>query len=78
MWLLLLTQFMRNGTMRLIDAAGGVHVFDGTDPGPTVTLRLHDPALYRKIALNPEFHAGEAGFVANLPVGRDRFRKLTL
>jgi cyclopropane-fatty-acyl-phospholipid synthase len=62
MWMLsrLLTRFIRNGTMRLIDAAGGVHLFGGSGPGPTVTLRLHDPALYRKLALNPELYAGEA------------------
>jgi cyclopropane-fatty-acyl-phospholipid synthase len=56
----LLTRFIRNGTMRMIDAAGGEHLFGGSGPGPTVTLRLHDPALYRKLALNPELYAGEA------------------
>jgi cyclopropane-fatty-acyl-phospholipid synthase len=35
-------------------------LFGGSGPGPTVTLRLHDPALYRKLALNPELYAGEA------------------
>ena len=60
MWILsrLLTQFIRNGTMRLIDAADGVHLFGGSGPGPNVTLRLHDPALYRKLALNPELQHG--------------------
>jgi cyclopropane-fatty-acyl-phospholipid synthase len=62
MWVLsrLLTRFIRNGTMRLIDAAGGAHSFGGSGPGPAVTLRLHDPALYHKLALNPELYAGEA------------------
>ncbi len=34
MWMLarLLTRFIRNGTMRLIDAEGGIHVFGATVP----------------------------------------------
>ena len=56
----LLTRFIRNGTMRVIDAEGTVHSFGGEGPGPTVTMRLHDKALYNRIALNPELYAGEA------------------
>ena len=56
----LLTRFIRNGTLRLIDAEGAVHTFGGQGEGPTVTMRLHDKALYNKIALNPELYAGEA------------------
>ena len=56
----LLTRFIKNGTMRLIDAEGAVHTFGGQGEGPTVTMRLHDKALYNKIALNPELYAGEA------------------
>lgn len=62
MWLLanLLTKFIRNGTLIVIDAAGRTHRFGNRNPGPTVKLRLTDPALYTKLALNPELHAGEA------------------
>lgn len=62
MWLLahLLNRFIRNGALRLIAADGSVHVFGGLGPGPTVTVRLHDPRLYTKLFLNPELHAGEA------------------
>jgi cyclopropane-fatty-acyl-phospholipid synthase len=56
----LLRRFIRNGTLRLVDAAGAVHVFGGQGPGPAVTLRLHDAGLYTKLALNPELVAGEA------------------
>ncbi|MBR0655536.1 SAM-dependent methyltransferase [Plastoroseomonas arctica] len=56
----LLTRFIRNGQMRLIDAEGTTHVFGGQGPGPVVTLRISDPKLYNRIALNPELHAGEA------------------
>jgi cyclopropane-fatty-acyl-phospholipid synthase len=62
MWLLknLLRRFIRNGRLVLIDAGGGEHHFGGAGPGPEVTLRLSDPALYKKLALNPELMAGEA------------------
>jgi cyclopropane-fatty-acyl-phospholipid synthase len=56
----LLNRFIRNGELRLIAADGSVHVFGGRRPGPTVTIRLHDPRLYTKLFLNPELHAGEA------------------
>jgi cyclopropane-fatty-acyl-phospholipid synthase len=35
-------------------------VFGGLGPGPTVTVRLHDPRLYTRLFLNPELYAGEA------------------
>jgi cyclopropane-fatty-acyl-phospholipid synthase len=56
----MLAGFVRVGQMKVLDADGGKHVFDGRQPGPTVTLRLSDPALYRKLFLNPELAAGEA------------------
>jgi cyclopropane-fatty-acyl-phospholipid synthase len=61
-WLLsnLLQKFVRRGTLRLYDPAGRLHVFGGHSPGPSVTARLHDPALQWKLFLNPELHAGEA------------------
>ena len=56
----LLNRFIRNGIMRVVAADGTLHVFGGHGPGPTVTIRLHDPRLYRKLFFNPELHAGEA------------------
>jgi cyclopropane-fatty-acyl-phospholipid synthase len=55
----MLKAFVRIGTLTVIDAEGGRHVFAGA-PGPTVTMRLTDRALYRKLVFNPELHAGEA------------------
>lgn len=55
----MLKSFVRVGTLKVIDAAGGVHVFAGA-PGPSVTVRLSDPALYHKLFFNPELSAGEA------------------
>jgi len=55
----LLRSFIRTGTLSLVDANGGTHCF-GSPPGPAVTVRLHDPGLHTKLALNPELHAAEA------------------
>ena len=56
----MLKSFVRVGTLKVIDAEGGTHVFGGVAPGPAVTMRLTDRSLYRKLFLNPELHAGEA------------------
>jgi cyclopropane-fatty-acyl-phospholipid synthase len=56
----LLTKFIRNGLLVLTDARGTVHQFGGEGPGPTVHVRLCDPALHTKLLINPELHAGEA------------------
>lgn len=56
----LLKKFIKNGVLRLIDADGKVHVFGGQGPGPTVTLKISDPAIYTRLALNPELVAAEA------------------
>jgi cyclopropane-fatty-acyl-phospholipid synthase len=52
--------FVRNGTLKVIDAEGETHTFGGRAPGPSVTMRLTDPALYRSLFFNPELAAGEA------------------
>ncbi|MEM5583441.1 cyclopropane-fatty-acyl-phospholipid synthase family protein [Roseibium sp. AS2] len=56
----LLRSFIKRGRMRVIDLAGRVHEFGSGEDGPTVTIRLHDKALYRSLFLNPELAAGEA------------------
>src|SRR5687768_17419956 len=55
----MLKAFVRVGTLTVVDADGRRHVFAGA-PGPAVTMRLTDRALYRKLVFNPELHAGEA------------------
>ena len=56
----LLKKFVRNGRMRLYDAGGALHEFGSGENGPTVTVRLHDAAVQRKLAFNPELIAAEA------------------
>ncbi len=54
----MLKGFVKTGTLNVIDADGRHHVFSGS-PGPVVTFRLHDRALYSNLFFNPEMGAGE-------------------
>ena len=56
----LLEKFIRNGTLRLTDSAGKLHVFGGKLPGPAVAMRINTPGLETKLFLNPELKAAEA------------------
>jgi cyclopropane-fatty-acyl-phospholipid synthase len=55
----LLERMVTIGRLRVIDAGGALHNFQGS-PGPAVTIRLHDPALHWKLALRPRLAFGEA------------------
>lgn len=55
----LLKRVIRTGTLEVIDAYGKRHVFCGT-AWPRVAIRLHDPALHRKLYTDPDLHVGEA------------------
>jgi cyclopropane-fatty-acyl-phospholipid synthase len=62
----MLKSFIRAGSLTVIDAEGKTHVFAGTPltadgtPAPNVTMKITDPALYKKLFFNPELNAGEA------------------
>ena len=56
----LLRRFIRQGTLRVRDADGKVHVFGGRLPGPDVGIHLHNRKLYTKLFINPELYAAEA------------------
>ena len=56
----LLGNFVQNGSLRVTDAGGRVHVFGAGRPGPSVAVRLHDPRLHIGLFANPELRAGEA------------------
>ena len=55
-----LSKAIRKGRLTLIAPDGGQHVFGGAEPGPEVTIKVHDPSFDWKIALNPELRAAEA------------------
>src|SRR6202167_2100474 len=56
----LLRRFIRQGTLRVRDADGKVHVFGERLPGPDVAIHLHDRKLYTRLFINPELYAAEA------------------
>ncbi len=56
----LLKRFVQSGCLYVIDPDGKRHVFKGSEPGPEVTMRLHDRALVWRLVLNTELAAGEA------------------
>src|ERR1700758_899579 len=55
------------GRLRVIDAGGSLHTFDGSG-GPSVTIRLHDSALHWKLAARPRLYFGEAFMDGKLTV----------
>src|SRR5260370_15903767 len=55
----LLERFITIGRLRVIDAGGSLHTFDGSG-GPSVTIRLHDPALHWKLVARPRLYFAEA------------------
>jgi len=54
-----LARFIQIGRLSVIDAAGTTHLFEGS-PGPSATIRLHDPALHWKLLLKPRLFVPEA------------------
>lgn len=68
---MLLARFLRPvirlGRLTVIDATGLAHSFGPGGP-PTVTIRLHDPALHWKLFFRPELYAGEAYTDGNLTI----------
>jgi cyclopropane-fatty-acyl-phospholipid synthase len=47
------------GRLRITDASGRSHNFVGA-PGPSVAIRLHDPALHWKLLVRPRLYLPEA------------------
>jgi cyclopropane-fatty-acyl-phospholipid synthase len=63
----LLKHLITVGTLRVTTADGRSHVFAG-GPGRSIGIRLHDPALNRKLFLNPRLYLGEADMDGTLTV----------
>jgi cyclopropane-fatty-acyl-phospholipid synthase len=55
----LFERIITTGRLRLVDADGGIHEFLGR-PGPSAAIRLHDPALHRKLIFRPRLYLPEA------------------
>ena len=57
------------GRLTIIDAAGCRHVVGSSD-GPAATIRLHNKALHRRLAINPYLYVGEAYVDGTLTIER--------
>ncbi len=57
---LLLHRFVRRGHLSVIDHTGRRHEFGTSGALPAAAIRLHDPALYRRLAFHPTLHVGRA------------------
>jgi cyclopropane-fatty-acyl-phospholipid synthase len=63
----LLERIITIGRLRVIDAGGALHAFNGS-AGKSVTIRLHDPALHWKLVARPRLYFGEAFMDGTLTV----------
>ena len=61
------SRVIRLGRLSVIDASGKRHLFEGS-PGPSATIRLHDPALHWKLPLKPRLFVPEAYMDGTLTV----------
>ena len=69
---LLLRRFVRRGSLGVIDHTGRRHDFGVARTGPSATVRLHDPALYRRLVLHPTLHVGRAYVDGTLTIEEGR------
>ena len=72
----LMGDFVRSGSLAIIDAAGREHVLKGDQPGPDVVVKLHDAKLHHQLLLNPEMKTGEAYMDGTLTIERGTIRDL--
>ncbi len=63
----LFSGFIRHGDLTIIDVDGKAHSF-GDGEGLSVTVRIHDKALQRKIFFTPKLTVGEAYMAGTLTV----------
>lgn len=73
---MLLRRVIRAGTLTLIDPDGASHVFSGESPGPSVTIKINDPTLDRKLMLNPELRFAEAYMDGGLDIAPEDLREV--
>ncbi|WP_293374179.1 cyclopropane-fatty-acyl-phospholipid synthase family protein [Nevskia sp.] len=73
----MLRSFVRTGSLTVIAPDGRAEVHAGA-PGPVVSIRLTDPALYRTLFFNPELKAGEAYMDGTLVVEEGSIRDLLM
>jgi cyclopropane-fatty-acyl-phospholipid synthase len=70
----LLGRLVRHGRLTVVDAAGKRYAFGDAAAAPAVTVRLTDPRLPWKLALNPKLMVGEAYVDGTLVVEQGTLR----
>ena len=71
---LLLRRVIHTGSLTLIGPDGASETFGGATPGPSVTIRITDPALDRKLLTNPELRFAEAYMNGGLEIAPEDLR----
>ena len=56
----LLKGLIKAGSLTIIDTAGKSNTFKGAKDGPSITMRIHDKAVQRRLFFNPSLTLGEA------------------
>jgi cyclopropane-fatty-acyl-phospholipid synthase len=72
----LLRQVVHAGSLTVIGPDGESETFGGAEPGPSVTVRISDPALGRKLLVNPELAFAEAYIDGRMDVAPEALRDL--
>ena len=73
---ILLHRVIRTGTLTLIGPDDETETFGGERPGPKLTIRITDPALDRKLLVNPELGLAEAYIDGGVEVAPEDLRDL--
>ena len=72
----LLRKVVHTGAVTLIGPDGKSETISGTNPGPEVTLRINDPALDRKLLVNPELRFAEAYMDGGIEIAPGQLREV--
>jgi len=73
---MLLRRIIRTGSLTLIGPDGTSETFSGETPGPSVTIRINDRGLDRKLLLNPELRFAEAYMDGGLEIAPEDLREV--
>jgi cyclopropane-fatty-acyl-phospholipid synthase len=71
---MLLRRVIHTGSLTLVGPDGVSETFGGATPGPSVTIRITDPALDRKLLANPELRFAEAYMNGGLEIAPEELR----
>jgi len=76
---LLLRPFITVGTLSIVDVGGRTHMLKGQEPGPVVTMRVHNQHVQRRLLWRPAMAVGEGYMDGTLTIdGGDVYPLLDL